>query len=214
MTYLQLVNSVLRRLREDEVTSVSQTTYSKLIGDFVNDAKALVEVAWPWNNLRTEIVVGTTASTFQYTLTGAGTVPQVINAINEESNTFMYYKTPSWFDNQFKNNTPSEGSPEFFTFRGLNGDDSLIDVYPIPDASYTLLFNVVVGLEPLVNNSDALLIPAQPVVQTAYAMALRERGETGGQSGAEQFVVADTFLADAIAMDASKNPEQLVWRAV
>jgi hypothetical protein len=214
MTYLQLVNSVLRRLREDQVASVSQNSYSALIGDFVNDAKALVEVAWPWNNLRTEVTVGAVSPTFQYTLTGAGSVPQVINVINDTSNTFMYYKTPSWFDNQFKNNTPATGSPEFFTFRGLNGDDSLIDVYPIPDASYTLLFNVVVGLEPLVNNSDTLLIPAQPVIQTAYAMALRERGETGGQSGAEQFVVADAFLADAIAMDASKNPEQLVWRTV
>lgn len=214
MTYLQLVNSVLRRLREDQVSSVSQNSYSALIGDFVNDAKALVEVAWPWNNLRTEITVGAVAGTFQYTLTGAGTVPQVMNAINEESNTFMYYKTPSWFDNQFKNNTPATGSPEFYTFRGLSGGDSLIDVYPIPDDSYTFYFNVVVGLAPLATDSDVLLIPAQPVIQTAYAMALRERGETGGQSGAEQFVVADAFLADAIAMDASKNPEQLVWRAV
>ena len=43
MTYLQLVNSVLRRLREDEVTTVGQTSYSKLIGEFVNDAKRTVE---------------------------------------------------------------------------------------------------------------------------------------------------------------------------
>ena len=39
MTYLNLVNSVLRRLREDEVTSVSNTTYGAMVGDFVNDAK-------------------------------------------------------------------------------------------------------------------------------------------------------------------------------
>ena len=37
MTYLQLVNSVLRRLREEEVSTVSQNSYSKLIGEFVND---------------------------------------------------------------------------------------------------------------------------------------------------------------------------------
>ena len=36
MTYLQLDNSVLRRLREDEVTTVGQNSYSKLIGEFVN----------------------------------------------------------------------------------------------------------------------------------------------------------------------------------
>ena len=41
MTYLQLVNSVLRRLRENEVDTVPETSYSVLIGDFVNDAKQL-----------------------------------------------------------------------------------------------------------------------------------------------------------------------------
>ena len=34
-TYLTLVNSVLRRLREDEVGTVADTAYSKMVGDFV-----------------------------------------------------------------------------------------------------------------------------------------------------------------------------------
>jgi hypothetical protein len=46
MTYLQLVNKVLTRLREDTVSTVSQNTYSALVGEFVNDAKRLVEDAW------------------------------------------------------------------------------------------------------------------------------------------------------------------------
>ena len=46
MTYLNLVNGVLRRLREDEVSNVSESTYSKMVGDYVNDAKDLVETAW------------------------------------------------------------------------------------------------------------------------------------------------------------------------
>ena len=46
MTYLDLVNNVLRRMREEEVSSVSESTYSKMAGDFVNDAKKLVEAAW------------------------------------------------------------------------------------------------------------------------------------------------------------------------
>ena len=48
MTYLQLVNSVLRRLRENEVDSVNQNNYSKLIGEFVNDAKRFSDIM---NNL-------------------------------------------------------------------------------------------------------------------------------------------------------------------
>ncbi len=42
MTYLNLMNSVLRRLREEETTSVTSTTYVKMVGDFINDAKTLV----------------------------------------------------------------------------------------------------------------------------------------------------------------------------
>jgi hypothetical protein len=41
MTYLNLVNNVLRRLREDEVSNVSESTYSAMVGDYVNDAKDL-----------------------------------------------------------------------------------------------------------------------------------------------------------------------------
>ncbi len=46
--FLQLVNSVLRRMREDETSSVESTTdsYVKLIGEFVNDARRIVEDAW------------------------------------------------------------------------------------------------------------------------------------------------------------------------
>ena len=50
-TYLQLVNDVLVRLRETTVSSVSQTSYSALIGALVNDAKREVEDAWQWSQL-------------------------------------------------------------------------------------------------------------------------------------------------------------------
>jgi len=50
-TYLQLVNDVLVRLREAQVSSVAQTSYSALIGALVNDAKREVEDAWQWSAL-------------------------------------------------------------------------------------------------------------------------------------------------------------------
>jgi hypothetical protein len=66
MTYLQLVNSVLRRLREDEVDTVGQNSYSRLIGEFVNDAKRTVEDAWAWSALRSTLTVTTEADVFNY----------------------------------------------------------------------------------------------------------------------------------------------------
>ena len=46
MTYLELVNDVLLRLREQTVTTVSLTNYSQLIGKFVNDSKRQIEDAY------------------------------------------------------------------------------------------------------------------------------------------------------------------------
>ena len=81
MTYLQLVNSVLRRLREDEVSSVSQNSYSKLIGEFVNDAKRSVEDAYDWTALRTTLTVTTDDTTFNYVLTGSQNRMKLLDVI-------------------------------------------------------------------------------------------------------------------------------------
>ena len=69
-TYLELVNDVLIRLRENEVTSVTDTSYSKLIGKFINDAKRQVEDAYNWNALSETITVATSTDLFNYVLTG------------------------------------------------------------------------------------------------------------------------------------------------
>ena len=55
MTYLNLVNGVLRRLREPEVTNVTSNSYTKLVADLVNDAKEIVQNAWDWSALRTTL---------------------------------------------------------------------------------------------------------------------------------------------------------------
>jgi len=39
MTYLEVVNNILKRLRERTVATVNESTYSSLIAVLVNDAK-------------------------------------------------------------------------------------------------------------------------------------------------------------------------------
>ena len=56
MTYLNIMNNVLRRLREEEVNSVNDSTFSKMAGDFINDAKTVVEQAADWSALRETII--------------------------------------------------------------------------------------------------------------------------------------------------------------
>ena len=43
MMYLDLVNGVLKRLRESTVTTAPENDYSVLVGELVNDAKKQIE---------------------------------------------------------------------------------------------------------------------------------------------------------------------------
>ena len=212
MTYLDLVNNVLRRLREDEVTTVSSNTYSKMSGDFVNDAKKLVEAAWDWSALRTTLTVTTSADVFNYVLTGSQNKVKVLNALNDTSNATLQYQTQVYFDDKYLLNTPASGSPVDYTFNGVDSNgDTQVDVYPKPDGVYTLRFNCTLRNDDLTADTDNMLIPAQPVIHTAIALLAREHGETGGTSAPEYFGIADRYLSDAIALDAQKHPEETIF---
>lgn len=213
-TYLQLVNNILIRLRENEVTTIADNSYSKLIGIFVHDAIETVESAWNWSNLRQTITVTTAADTSSYALTGTGDKSSVLHIINDTSNNFMQYKTAAWFDNTFLNNTPASGTPNCYTFDGLDASgDTKIKVYPIPDAVYSIAVKVVKRSPDISLDADTVTVPFLPVQSLAYAMALEERGEDGGVSPISAKAQAHSYLSDAISIDASKHPEDLIWEA-
>lgn len=215
MTYLNLMNNVLRRLREEEVTSVTATTYSKMVSDYINDAKKMVEEATDWSALRETIIVTTAASDNTYSLTGAGNNVKVMSVINDTQNCFMEYQTKDWFNDALYIANAVEGAPKYFTYNSVDGNgDTQVLVGPTPDGVYTLRFDVVKRQADLSSNTDTLLVPAMPVVHLTVALLARERGETGGTSAAEYFAVADRFLSDAIAIDAAKHPEEMVFRTV
>lgn len=212
MTYLEMVNKVLRRLREREVGAVSQTSYSKLIGDFVNDAKAEVENAWKWSALRTTLTLTTQADVFNYELNSSQNNFSIIDVINDTSNSFMEYKTSVWFDNQFLNMSPTTGAPQFYSFNGVANDgDTQVDIYPIPDGVYQLRFNCVIRPVPLVLDADVIVVPNQPVFLLAVSKAIEERGEDGGTTSINAFQASRNSLADEIAYDAARHPEETIW---
>ena len=110
---------------------------------------------------------------------------------------------------------PPTGSPQYYTFNGVSDDgDTLVDVYPIPDGVYVTRFNVVLRNQVLVNDSDRIYIPTRPIILLATAMAIEERGEDGGQQSINAYKSAEIALADEIAMDANRHPEEVVWYTV
>jgi hypothetical protein len=212
MTYLQLVNSVLRRLREDEVSSVAQNSYSKLIGEFINDSKRTVEDAYDWTALRNTLTVSTQSTAFNYTLTGSGNRMKILDVANDTSNFFLQYRTSHWMNNAFLIDDAPTGTPQFYSFNGVdNNGDNGVDLYPKPDGVYQVRFNVVLRTGDFTEDTTRLAVPTSPVIQLATALGARERGETGGTSAAELFALADRTLADAIAFDAAQHPEETIW---
>ncbi len=215
MTYLTLMNNVLRRLREEEVTTVNSSTYSKMVGDFINDAKTMVEQATDWSALRTTLTINTVTNDNLYSLTDCGDDVKVMSALNDTQNCLLSYQTKDWFNEQLYINAVLSGTPQYYTFNGLdsNGDTQLL-VSPKPDDVYALRFDVIRRQPDLTVDSSTLLIPSAPVMHLAVALLSRERGETGGTSTAEYFSIADKYLSDAIAIDAAKHPEEMIFRTI
>ena len=215
MNYLDLVNDVLIRLREDEVTATTDTPYSKLISKFVNDAKRTVEDAYQWNALSETLTVTTANDLFNYVMTGSGQRFKVIDVINSEDNFFLEYMPFSQMNNLFLNQSPQKGSPYYYNFNGVDANnDTQVDIFPIPDGVYNVFFNIYKPQEPLSAGADVLKVPSEPVLKYAYAMAVAERGEDGGLAAQEATALADLSLADHIAIENGRYSDEYVWHQV
>jgi hypothetical protein len=215
MTYLELVNDVLVRLREPTVTTVALNSYSTLIGKFVNDAKRQIEDAFSWNALGTTITVTTAASTSSYSLTGAGQKFQVMDVINTTSNVGL--TNISFVDmNRKLNFTPLANQiPTEFAFDGVDGSyNTKVNLYPIPDGVYTIKFALTVPQATLTSDSTVVLVADTLVAQNAYARALVERGEDGGLSSSEAYQLYKSMLSDYIALEGTRFPENQEFVAV
>ena len=209
MTYLELVNDVLGRLREQQVTTVNLMTYSSLIGKFVNDAKRQVEDAYDWNALGQEINVTTSASVYEYSLTGVGQKFRVTSdPLNTTSNTVL--EVISNADMRRKQNLQpfAYSIPTQYVFDGVdNNGDAKVQLWGRPNGVFALKFFVCVPQAMLTSDATSVLVPDVLVAQNAYARALVERGEDGGLNSSEAYALYKGMLADYIALEATRFPE-------
>jgi hypothetical protein len=213
-TYLQAVNSVLRRLRETEVSTVNETAYSKMIGELVNDSKNAVEAAFGWNALTDTLTATTSADIFSYVLTGSGVRFKVIDVVNDTDDFFMSLAPTSWMTQRFLPATPQKGSPRYFNFNGQDANgDTLVDIFPIPDKEYTLRFNIILPQANLTSDTDIIKVPGDVVILQAYARALVERGEDGGLQSSESYALAQKLMSDYIALESNRYIEDTNWVA-
>jgi hypothetical protein len=210
MNYLDIVNSVLRRLRENEVSSVQETPYSKLIGDLVNVVKREVEDSWDWSALRTTLTANTTATLFNYELQGSTTRIRILDMFNDTDNIIMQQRSTKWFDIQFLLTNPETGSPYYYNFNGVSPDgDTQVDFYPIPDGVYNIRINCIIPQDKLSLNTDRILIPADVVIEGTISRAISERGDDGGN--VEHEMRYRSMLADYIAIESGQRMDEITW---
>ena len=216
-TYLQLVNDVLVRMREPQVTTVGENTVSALVGKFVNDAKRQVADAYDWDAFNQAVTITTaTGQVGNYSLTGAGVRFKTMDVINtsryyqltalpHDQHDIFYYTVP----------TPIQNLPMYYTMQGVDSNGDLkVKFWPVPDGVYTIRFSLIVPETDFVNDSDTTLLAKEPIVLGAFARALVERGEDGGLISSEAYALYKSALSDLIALELARSPENDSFTAV
>jgi hypothetical protein len=171
MTYLDLVNNTLRRLREDTVASVADTDYSSLIGIFVNDAIRYVESAWDWSVLRTTFSITTVAGTRLYPLTDFGVRSEVLYVHDETNNRVIPQESLQRLRELSLGTDNAQGTIQYYALEGVDSNNDVqIRFYQTPDSVVSLSVYGVKRDNVLVNDTDTVSLPSAIIEQFAFAM--------------------------------------------
>lgn len=211
MTYLELVNNVLTRLREPEIPSVlkSEDAVVNIVKSLVNDAKRHVEMTHSWNATRNVWMFNTEFGQPSYILEGTAGGCRISKVMVDGNHIHQ------WDLRTLLHNATKTGLSYRYAFDGTDNQGNLsIRLDPIPEAGHVV---EVLGhrvLPDLKEDGDDLRLPAQPVLYYALALAARERGEVGGQTATELFGMSQQYISDAIALDSNLSPTEMTWAAV
>jgi hypothetical protein len=219
LTFLQIVNRVLERLRESAVANYNDTDYSKLISGLVNTVKSEIESSWQWHALRDTFTVATSDNVSQYSLTDAGMAAKVVDAWNTTTGQQLEKGTYADFNSKFfgvGSQGVQTGSPTQYLQAGLDSNyDALVDVWPVPVTGKldTLKFNVYVPQDDLAANGTVPLIPQDVLIEEVIARALNERGDENAPKPMpnETFIMQD-LLDSAIAADGGYDSTEMDWQ--
>ena len=219
MTYKELINEVLVRLREETVASdwsgaindnTSVNDYQKVIGSLVNDAKRSIESYHDWLILRETKDINTIAGTKNYSL-ASGQEFKVLDVVNNSTGNQLAQVTRTYL-NSIMYPTDPTGEPNYYGFNGSDTSNNLkVDLSPIPTEAQTISFDIVKYQDTLTNATTVVKIPHQPIILGAYARAIAERGEDGGTQSSIAAQEAASSLAQAVMMDSGNAKYENDW---
>jgi len=216
MTYLDLVNDVLIRLREDTIDAIGGSAQQELddpvatmVKQFVNDAKRLVEDAHTWNGLREEWTFTTVPGTAVYPLTNAREYAIIEDIYSVNGNELDEAPLSKIRRDALRQ---GQNTPRYYAVDGTDtSGDVQLRLSPTPNVAVEYHAYGYQRTPDLQTDTDVLKVPSKPVVYYALGLAARERGEVGGQTSTDLFAMAKAYLNDAIALDASLNSLDDIW---
>jgi hypothetical protein len=201
-------------MREPTVSTVAENTVSALVGKFVNDAKRECADAYDWDAFNTAITVSTIANQYDgYSITNAGVRCKIMDVINTSKQYVLEPMDHASLDVQaFGTANPQKTTPFYYIFGGVDTNgDAQVKFWPIPDAIYNIRFSLIVPENDMTADSDTTKLPKEPIVLSALARALVERGEDGGLASSEAYALAKKSLGDLIALELARSPENDAW---
>ena len=219
MTYREVINEVLIRLRETPIASdwsgsindsSTVSDYNKVIGALVNDAKRSIESYHDWQILRETVNITTVADTKNYSLS-SGQEFKIIDVINNATGNELLQVSRAYL-NRERYPTASTGEPHYYGFNGADSSNNLkVDLSPTPNKAEIISFDIVKYQDALTTASTVVKIPTKPLILGAYARALSERGEDGGTQSSIAAQEAASSISQAIMMDAGNTQFESDW---
>jgi hypothetical protein len=212
-TFLDCVNGVLRRLRQTEAASVTDTDYVKLVSDFVNEAKREVEDAWNWSVLRTTKTISTANGTQNYEIPGTNPRSRLLSiyipSLKRDLVQATQYQMHEWTNLQ----GTTTGDPQYFSVGNSTAATGVltIDLWPVPTSVLTVKVDCVVPQADLSASTDVVYVPSELVIQGAYLRAINERGEDGGRLSDQQADLYRKAVASYISIEAERYGDETTW---
>jgi len=219
MTFRELINEVLIRLREDTIAtdwsgnindSTTVTDYQKVIGSLINDSKRNIESYHDWLVLRETVDVATVSGTRNYNLS-SGQEIKIIDVINQATGINLVQVSRQYINSTLYPSANS-GEPLYYAFNGADSSNNLkVDLEPKPNSVQTISFDIVKYQDELKTASTTIKIPEKPVVLGAWARAIAERGEDGGSQTSVVAQETSESLNQAIMLDSGNTQYESEW---
>lgn len=155
-TFSELVTNVKGR-----TNLTNESSYDVLIRTWINDAQQDIASRYLWSFLRTTDEITTVASQSQYELTVEGII---YNMRDVDNDTSLTYVDDLDFDKSQPNPTQTGIPTTYRVFDYIQNDPSLpaypqFELYPIPDAAYSVISKVFVRPPDLSGDDDVSIFP-------------------------------------------------------